>query len=149
MLVMCKTKNAATSAPVAKAPAAPSVQYKDDFRAVSASKKAALLKSMDASGSNYSVLIFTKGYIGEKVVASNPKKLLYGGYLISNKKTGIADKVRIDNTVDTKIYDSSTKKEVILEAHEARKHKFIYLMKESGKANPFTITYSNTLRPLD
>ena len=148
LFTMCKTKKeAVASAPAAKE--SNTIQYRDDFRSVTPAKKAAILKSMDATGANFSVLIFTQGYIGEKMVVSNSKKLLFGGYLISNKKTGIADKLRIDNTLDTKIYDSSDKKELIIDAAEAKKHKFIYVKKAQGKEYPFTVTYSNTLRPLE
>lgn len=151
LFTMCKAKKdvASTAPATAAKPVGNTVQYRDDFRSVTPAKKTAILKGMDALGANFSVLIFTQGYIGEKMVVSNSKKLLFGGYLISNKKTGIADKMRIDNTLDTKIYDSSDKKELIIDAGEAKKHKFIYVKKAQGKEYPFTVTYSNTLRPLE
>ncbi|RZK65380.1 MAG: hypothetical protein EOO95_08580 [Pedobacter sp.] len=150
LFTMCGTGKKATAEAKAEAATRPEVQYKDDFRSVTDAEKAAFLKKMKATAANTSILIFTKTYKGEKVVASANGKNIFTGYLMSNNKTGIADKIRISNTVDTKIYDSFTKKEVIIEAAEAQKHKFIYLMKDtSGKQNPFVITYSNTLRPLE
>lgn len=149
LLVMCKSAKSATTATEEKKEVS-HVQYRDDFRAVSDTKKKALLSSLKATGENYAVLIFTKGYKGEKVTVSNATKSLYNGNLISDLKTGIAHKIRIDTTSDTKVYDSFTKKEVVIEAAEAKKHKFVYLMKDNGdKNNPFFITYSNTLRPLE
>lgn len=140
---MCSTSKSA------KGNAKPEVQYKDDFRSASDKEKSALLKKLHASGPGYSVLIFTWNYKGEKIVTSNEKKTLHSGYLISNNKTGIAEEIRIDNTLDTKVYDSRTKTEAIISAKEAQKHKFIYLKKNPDAANPFIITYSNTLRPLE
>lgn len=145
LLVMCKsTKTATASAGEEKA----KVQYKDDFRSASAKEKAAVLKELKASGANYSVLVFTQNFKGEKITASNVNGQIYSGYAISNLKTGIADKARIDNTLDTTVYDKSDNHEVVIEAKEAQKHKFIYVMKNPGSKTPFTVTYSNTLRPL-
>lgn len=143
LFTMCSTSKST------KAVAKPEVQYKDDFRSASEKEKSALLKKLKATGAGYSVLIFTKNYKGEKVTASNTKKTVYSGYLFSNLKTGIADQIRIDNTVDTRVFDSFTKKEAVISAKEAQKHKFIYLMKDPSTENPFLITYSNTLRPLE
>lgn len=149
-LTMCKSKQAAVSAAPEEPVAVKSnVQYKDDFRSVSSSEKKAFLADLKASEKNYSVLIFTKGYKGEGIQVSNSKKVLYSGNPLSSLKTGISNSIRIDNTVDTKVFDSFTKKSVVIEAGEAKKHKFVYLMKDaSNKSNPFVITYSNTLRPL-
>ena len=143
LFTMCSTSK------TAKANAKPEVQYKDDFRSASDKEKSALLKKLNATGSGYSVLILTKNFKGEQTIVSNEKKTLYKEYPISNLKTGIADQVRIDNSVDTKIYDNLTKKEAVVSIKEAQKHKFIYVMKDPGAANPFVITYSNTLRPLE
>lgn len=143
LFAMCSTTKSA------KVNAKPEVQYKDDFKSASDKEKSALLKKLNAAGDGYSVLIFTKNYKGEKIVTSNAKKTLHSENLISNLKTGIAEQIRIDNSVDTKVYDNLTKKEAIISAKEAQKHKFIYLMKNPGADNPFLITYSNTLRPLE
>ena len=144
LLVMCSAKKD-TAGETAKA----QVQYKDDFRAASDKERKALLTKLKATGENHSVLIFTNNFKGEKITASNAKGQLYNGYPMSNLKTGIAESIRIDNSLDTRIYDNLTKKEAIIETGEAKKHKFIYLMKSPGAAHPFVITYSNTLRPLD
>ncbi|PZR23667.1 MAG: hypothetical protein DI539_02550 [Flavobacterium psychrophilum] len=144
LLTMCDTSKSA------KGSAKPEVQYKDDFRSASEKEKSALLKKLNATGADYSVLILTQNYKGEQIIVSNEQKTLYKEYPISNKKTGIADEIRIDNTVDTKVYDNLGKKEAVLSAKEAKKHKYIYLMKNPpGGDSPFRITYSNTLRPLE
>ena len=144
LLVMCKSSKTITKADKPEI----EVQYRDDFRAADAKEKTALLKELKATAANYSILVFTQNFKGEKIVASNANKKLYSDYVISNLKTGIADKFRIDNTVDTKIYDNLTKKEFIVPAKDAAKHKFIYVMKNTGGDSAFVITYSNTLRPL-
>lgn len=144
LFTMCSTSKSA------KAPAKAEVQYKDDFRSAADKEKSALLKKLNATGEGYSVLIFTQNFKGEKVTAKNAKKTVYTGYPFSNLKTGIADQARIDNTLDTKIYDTFSKTEAVISAKEAQKHKFIYLMKNPpGGDSPFRITYSNTLRPLE
>jgi len=144
LLTMCKS--AKTAAPSIKEVV--ELRYRDDFRAASAVEKAAVLKSLKATTAKYSVLVFTQNFKGEKIVVSNPAKKLYSDYVISSLKTGIADKTRIDNTVDTKIYDNLTKKDFTLLAKDAAKYKFIYLMKNPGGETTFIVTYSNTLRPL-
>lgn len=147
LFTMCGTTNTTKGTTVKKN--RPEVQYKDDFRAASSKEKSELLKQLNATGSNYSVIIFTKNYKGEKVTATNSKKSLYSAYPISDLRTGIADKTRIDNTLDTKVYDNRSKQEAIIPAAEAKKYKFIYIMKNLEANNPFVITYSNTLRPLE
>jgi hypothetical protein len=151
LLVMCKSKQAANSGKTADKDKTEktNIQYRDDFRAVSKTEREAFLKGLKATEKNYSVLIFTRGYKGEGIQVSNEKKIFFSSNVISNLKTGIAEEIRIDNTMDTKVFDSYTKKSVILESEETKKHKFIYLMKDNkNKENPFSITYSNTLRPL-
>lgn len=117
MLVMCSAKKNTAGETKAKA----QIQYKDDFRAASDKEKAALIKKLKANADNYSVLIFTNNFKGEKITASNSKGRLYSGYPMSNLKTGIAESIRIDNTLDTRIYDNLTKQEAIVEAGEAKK----------------------------
>lgn len=146
LLVMCGSKKTATTGDTA---AKALVQYKDDFRAASNKEKKALLAKLKATGESHSVLIFTSNFKGEKITASNSKGQLYSGYPMSNLKTGIAESIRIDNTLDTKIHDNLTKKDAIIEAKEAQKHKFVYVMKDKNAGNTFVITYSNTLRPLE
>ena len=151
LIIMCgstTTKTSSRSKAVTKK-SRPEVQYKDDFRAASDKERAALLKELNAAGEEYSVLIFTRNYKGEKVIVSNAQKQLHNGYVMSNLKTGIAGTVRIDNKLDTKVYDNFSKQEAVIEAKEAQKHKYIYLMKNPKADNPFVITYSNTLRPLE
>lgn len=151
LLTMCKSKktyvdSTGNTVTVTKRP---DVQYRDDFKSVPAAQRDRLLKAMKATGKDYSVLIFTKEYKGEKITVTSNGKAIFTGNLISNLKTGIAEKTRIYNTTDTKVYDALTQKEVIIEAAEAQKHKFIYLLKNpADKEQPFMITYSNTLRPL-
>lgn len=148
LFTMCKSTKAG-QATAKTSRAEPTVQYRDDFTAAKAAERNALLKKLNASLPQYSVLIFTKGYKGEKVTAKNTSGKLYEGYPISNLKTGIAYAIRIANEMDTYITEDFTKNELTIPAAEAKKHKYIYVMKEPGKRNPFTVTYSNTLRPLE
>ena len=105
---------------------------------------------MKATSGTTSVLILTKGFKGEDVLIANEKKSLYKGNPISHLETGIAGYITIDNTVDTKITDKLSKKEAVINMANAKKYKFVYVMKNpSQQGNPYVITYSNKLRPLD
>ena len=149
LLTTCTTVKSGSATTDTKPKKRPDVQYRDDFKSASDKERTALLKDLKAEANNYSVVILTQNYKGEKIIISNSKKQLYSDYPISNLKTGIAQKLRIDNTLDTKVFDNFTKNETVIEAKEAQKHKYIYVMKNLGGKNPFTITYSNTLRPLE
>ncbi|RWW93831.1 hypothetical protein [Flavobacterium cerinum] len=146
LMTMCSTTKTSKSSTV---DTKPEVQYRDGFKSASDKEKNALLKKLNAADANSSIVILTKNYKGEKIVISNEKKTLETITAISNTKSGFAAVTRIDNTVDTKIFDNYTKKEVILPAKEAQKHKYIYVMKKPGAPIPFLITYSNTLRTLE
>ena len=149
LMTMCTTVKTGNTSTTSKPKKRPDVQYRDDFKSASDEERMAVLKDLKAEGRNYSVLILTQNYKGEKIIVSNSKKELHNDYTISNLKTDIAKLLRMDNTVDTKVYDNLTKNQTIIEAEEAQKHKYIYVMKNPGGKNPFTITYSNTLRPLE
>lgn len=143
---MCKTtKNSSNTSANAK----PEVQYRDGFKSASDKEKNALLKRLNATDANSSIVILTKNYKGEKIIISNEKKTLETITAISNPRSGFAAVAKIDNTLDTKIFDNYTKKEIILPAKETQKHKYIYVMKKPGGPVPFLITYSNTLRTLE
>ena len=125
------------------------VQYRDDFMAASNAEKKSLLQKLNAEGSNYSVIILTQNYKGQQIIITDTnKKRLYSEYAVTNLGTGIAATLRMDNRLNTTIHDNYTKEETIIEAEDAQKHKFIYVKKNPGSKTPYTITYSNTLRPL-
>lgn len=149
LMTMCNTAKTSNSSNSSSTNAKPEIQYRDGFKSASDKEKNALLKRLNAADANSSIVILTKNYKGEKIVISNEKKTLETITAISNTKSGYAAVAKIDNTLDTKIFDNYTKKEVIIEAKEAQKHKYIYVMKKPGAPIPFLITYSNTLRTLE
>jgi len=140
LLVMCKSASLDES--VAQ------VHHRDDFEGLNPDQTTKVLKELEATDDKYSVLVFTQNYKGEKVIATTAGKRMYTNYIKSNKKTGVAAKARIENTANTRVYDNLTKKEIVIESEEAKKHKFIYLKKNLEGDTPYTITYSNTLKPL-
>lgn len=152
MLLSCSTKKTTTdtanSSNHIEIKQNHNVQYLDDFTSASPAVKETLLKELRAEEAKYSVVILTQNYKGEKIIIKNSKRKLYDDYTISNLKSKLAREVRIDNTLDTTVYDNLTKTMITIEAKEAQKHKFIYIKKNPGSKNIFTITYSNTLRPL-
>lgn len=125
-------------------------QVRDDFKSVSEKEKERILKEINASSTTKSVLIFTQGFKGEKIVAKQNDKNVYSGYPISNLKTQYAASFSFINTNNLVINDTFSKEEFIIETKKAQQHKFIYIKKEhkQGKAK-YLITYSNTLRPLE
>lgn len=143
MLINCTSKKAATE----KA-AEPVVQYRDDFKSVSEKSKINFIKNLKATKDQYSVILLTKGFMGEEITFFNGEKVLYKGNPISHLETGIAGYFRINNNLTSRITDKYSKKEAIIDIENAKKHKFIYIMKDNALENPYKITYSNTLRPL-
>lgn len=144
LMVGCSSKKATTTEKVE-----PVIQFREDFRSVSDAGKKKFLTEMKANGETASVLILTKGFKGEDVVIANEKKLLYKGNPISHLETGIAGYITIDNTFATNITDKLSKKEAVIDSENAKKYKFVYVMKDHAQqGNPYVITYSNKLRPL-
>lgn len=124
-------------------------QYRDDFKSVSEKEKTAFLKEQNATSNNRSVLILTQGFKGEKITAKQNDKSVYSSYPITNLNTQLADYFSFSNEMELLIYDQFAKKEITIPLEKAKKYKFIYLMKEyKADTADFSITYSNTLRPL-
>lgn len=149
LVLLITAESCKTTKPAVKSKPKAEITHRDDFKAAPDAERQALLKKLNATGDGYSVVIFTKNFKGEEVVVKNAQKTFYKGYPISNMKSGVAETIRIDNSTDIKVLDSFTKKEATLTTKETKKHKFIYVMQNPGKTNPFTVTYSNTLRPLE
>ena len=112
-------------------------------------EKNAFLKQQNADGTNRSVLILTQGFKGEKIAAKQGEKSVYSSYPITNLNTKLADYFSFSNESTLIIHDQFSKKDIAIPADKAQKYKFIYLMKEyKDDTADFSITYSNTLRPL-
>ena len=152
LFVMCKSTKTTTTSTSAITEAKPTKEnfiYSDGFKAATPAQTAALLKSLDATAANYSVLVLTKNFHGEEVVVTNGSKQVYKGYALSNGGSGIAEKIRIDNTADTKIYDSYSKKEIVIESSDAKKYKFVHVAKDTSKKVPFVVVCSNKVKALE
>lgn len=140
-LAMCTTKKTAT----ASAPAKPKVTKTDDFKAAPDAQKTATLNELKAAEAAYAVVVLTKNFKGENIIVSSGAKQFYTGYPITNLGNGLAEKFRVENGADIKVYDTHTKKEAILKSSDIKKNKFIYISKNPSAKNPFVITYSNKL----
>ena len=153
MFVMCKTAKtgnttAKTETEKEVALTDENVIYSDKFKAATAAETAALLTELKATGENYSVVVLTRNYKGEEITVTSGGKQVYKDYPISNNALGIAEKIRIDNTGDTEIYDSHTKKSITIPGSEAKKYKYIHVAKEPSMKVPFVIVYSNKVKRL-
>lgn len=152
LFVMCKTakttNNSATAVTEKEAekPKSENVIYSDKFKAATEAQKQEVLKQLSASAENYSVLILTRNYKGEQITVMNGGKQVYKDYPISNKAIGIAEKIRIDNTQDTEIFDNTSNKSILIDSRDAQKYKFVHVAKEPGKKIPFVIVYSNKMK---
>ena len=123
-------------------------QVRDDFRSVTEKTKESYLQGMQATADKYSVVILTQGFKGENIVVKNESRNFFRGMAMSDLSNGIAKSIRVDNTSDFTIVDMYTNSEVTIESDHAKMFKFIYIMKNSNKENPFKVTFSNTLRPV-
>lgn len=149
LFITCKSaKTSGKGTAKADEPTEENFIYSDKFRAATAAETAALLKDLNATGENYSVLVLTRNYKGEQITVTSNGKQVYKDYPISNNAVGIAEKIRIDNTGDTQIYDDHTKKSITIEGKEAKKYKFVHVAKEPGMKVPFVVVYSNKVKKL-
>ena len=124
-------------------------EVRDDFRSSSKQETKNFLKEVNGTSDSKSVLILTKGYKGEKIIASQEGKTVYSKYPISNLKTHLADYFSFENNKILIITDTFSKLEVIIEPKKASKYKFIYLKKDYKKGiATYKITFSNTLRAM-
>ncbi|WP_010255876.1 hypothetical protein [Myroides injenensis] len=124
-------------------------QVRDDFRSVTEKTKETYLKGMKATEDQYSVVILTQGYNGENITVKNDSKTFLKSMVMTDRSTGIAKSVRVENLKDFTIEDSYTKGDLIIESDHAKMFKFIYIMKNNkNKEIPFKVTFSNTLRPV-
>ena len=150
LFVMCKsTKTTTINTTTAEKPTKENFIYSDGFKAATPAQTAALLKDLGATADNYAVLVLTKNFNGAEVVVTNGSKQVYKGYALTNRGNGIAEKIRIDNTLDTKIYDSYSKKEITIESSDAKKYKFAHVAKDNSKKVPFVVVYSNKVKALE
>lgn len=125
------------------------VQYKEDFRSVNDQYEIDFLKSLNAAADDKSIIHLTQGYKGEKISAISNGKKVYTGYPITNLKIQYASYFAFDNNADLIITDAYSGKKITIESNKAVKYKHIYIMKSGkGASAHFTITFSNTLRPV-
>ncbi|WP_320816203.1 hypothetical protein [Flavobacterium sp.] len=124
-------------------------EVRDDFRSSSEQQKKVFLKEVNGTSDSKSVLILTKGYKGEKIMATQESKTVYSKYPITNLKTHLADYFSFENSKILIITDNFSKQEVVIEPKKATKYKFIYLRKDYEKdVATYKITFSNTLRAM-
>ena len=124
-------------------------EVRDDFRSSSAQETKNFLKEVNGTSDSKSVLILTKGYKGEKIMATQEGKTIYSKYPISNLKTHLADYFSFENNKILIITDNFSKQEVVIEPKNAAKYKYIYLRKDYLKGTvEYKITFSNTLRAM-
>lgn len=125
------------------------VQFRDDFKSVPEDAKDSFLKKQKATSADYSILFLTLGYKGEIVKVYSSSESIYTGTTYTLKSNGIAGYMRVSNLQDILITDDYTKATALVEAKYLKKYKFVYVMKNNTNKNePYTITYSNNLRPL-
>lgn len=142
LFVTCKSKKTIATEP------SNYVTYTDKFKTSTDAQTKAFLKKLNAEDEGYSVLLLTRKFVGSELTVTSGGKEIYKGYALTNKGNGLAETLRIPNTTDTRIYDTYTKQEVLLEASDVKKHKFVYVAKTGRTQTPFGVAYSHKLRAM-
>ena len=125
------------------------VQFRDDFTHIPEEAKETFLKKHKANTNDYAMLFLTLGYKGEIVKVFSPSEIIYNGTTYTLKSNGIAGFMRVSNSQDVFVTDDYTKVTALIDAKYLKKYKFVYIKKDNANKNePYTITYSNNLRPL-
>jgi hypothetical protein len=143
LFITCKSKKNITTAKPANY-----ITYTDKFKTSTDAQTKAFLKKLNAEGEDYSVLLLTRKFVGSELTVTAGGKEIYKGYALTDKSNGLAETLRIPNTTDTRIYDTYTKQEVLLEAGDLKKHKFVYVAKTGRTQTPFGVAYSHKLRAM-
>lgn len=125
------------------------VHFRDDFTKVSDITRTKFLEKQKATSQDYSVLFLTYGYKGEHVKVNSVSKKYFEGTTYTVKSNGVAGYLRVKNDEDLIVTDNYTNQQAIIESKYLKEYKFVYVLKDnSNKAQPYKITYSNSLRPL-
>lgn len=117
----------------------------DNSKNINLAPQEVLLKDFKATENKYSVIIFTTGFEGEKLIINNCDSLVYSGLMETNKTQPFAKLFRIKNTCVTKVEDLDINVSFELKALLIKKYKFVYLRKDYDKNRRYVITYSNKL----
>lgn len=142
LFITCKSKKTTAVEPTNY------ITYTDKFKTSTEAQTTAFLKKLNAEDDGYSVLLLTRKFVGSELTVTSGGKEIYKGYALTNKGNGLAETLRIPNTSDTRIYDSYAKQEVVLDAKDVKKHKFVYVAKTGRTQTPFGVVYSHKLRAM-
>jgi len=100
---------------------------------------------LKAKEENYSIVIFTTVFEGEKVTLTNNQEILYNDS-IKDIGNGFSKAIRVDNRFDVEIKEIEKDYVFTLKREHLKDHKYIYIKKAMFRKNrPYSITYSNTL----
>ena len=107
---------------------------KDDF-----------IDRLKAREDNYSIVIFTSVFEGEKIIVKNNQDMLYNDS-VKDIGNGFSKAIRVDNRFDVEIKEIEKDYVFTLKREHLKDHKYIYIKKDMfKKKRPYIITYSNTL----
>lgn len=102
------------------------------------------LERLEAKKRNYSIVIFTTVFEGEKITISNNGNVLYNDS-IKDIGNGFSKAIRVNNRFDVEIKDIEKSHSFKLKSKYLKDYKFVYLKKDMFKVKSYTLTYSNTL----
>lgn len=124
----------------------PKVIYTDDLcKSVFEHTEDNFIDLLKATEKNYSVVIFTAVFKGEKIILKNNQEILYNDS-IKDIGNGFSKAIRVDNRFDVEIKEIEKDYIFTLKREQLKDHKYIYIKKDMfKKKRPYTITYSNTL----
>lgn len=121
------------------------ITERDNLKNINLAPQEVLLKDFKAIENKYSIIIFTTGFEGEKLIVKNCDSILYSGLMETNKIQPFAKLFRIKNTCITKVEDLNINISFKLKVSLMKKYKFVYVRKDYDKNKRYVITYRNRL----
>lgn len=104
------------------------------------------LKDFKATDNNFSILMFTTGFEGEKLKISNCDNVIFNSAMKTNERQPVAEILRIENTCMTKVRDVGHHIKFELKSDLLRQYKFVYVSKDYNRNKRYIIVYSNKFK---
>ncbi|MNJ97999.1 hypothetical protein D3C87_157570 [compost metagenome] len=124
----------------------PKVEFKEYEKTVSDASINDYLKQLNAIDDEYSVLMFTSGFNGEKMIVMNGSESIWNDKLTSVQGLGWAKSFRVHNEKTIEITDVNNDYHFVLKPKKGKKFKYIYIQRQSLENVKYVIIYSNSMR---
>ncbi|QYJ68821.1 hypothetical protein [Flavobacterium litorale] len=105
-----------------------------------------VLNDLDAKDSIYSLIYFTSVFKEDLIKVENGDKTIFNDTIKSDESLGLAEVIRINNTLDVKITDMSLNYSFNLKKKSNMNYKYIYIERKRYEDNKYVVIYSNSMR---